>query len=71
MGFNFYKLILLNNKIEFFKISFLFINLIYKIVYKKVIILIFTSEAYVEKSIIKIYISNIKYSRIKNFKFKN
>ena len=36
-GFNFYKLILLDNKI--IKISYLFINLIYKIIYKKVITL--------------------------------
>ena len=29
MGYNFYKLILLDNKIGYFKMSFLFINLIY------------------------------------------
>ena len=38
----------------FFKISFLFINLIYKVIYKKVIVSIFTYEIYVEKSIIEI-----------------
>lgn len=54
IGFNFYKLILLNNKIGYFKISFLFINLIYKIIYKKIIIIIFTYEVYIEKSIIEI-----------------
>ena len=50
MGYNFYKLILLDNKIGYFKMSFLFINLIYK----KIIIIIFTYEVYVEKSIIEI-----------------
>ena len=50
MGYNFYKLILLDNKIGYFKMSFLFINLIYK----KIIIIIFTYEINVEKSIIEI-----------------
>ena len=39
---------------DIFKISFLFINLIYKVIYKKVIVSIFTYEIYVEKSIIEI-----------------
>ena len=34
--------------------TFLFINLIYKVIYKKIIIIIFTYEVYVEKSIIEI-----------------
>ena len=32
----------------------MFINLIYKIIYKKIIIIIFTYEVYIEKSIIEI-----------------
>nr|UCC47180.1 NADH dehydrogenase subunit 5 [Apis mellifera] len=54
MGFNFYKLILLNNKIGYFKMSFLFMNLIYKVIYKKIIMMMFTYEVYIEKSIIEI-----------------
>ena len=34
--------------------TFFFINLIYKVIYKKIIITIFTYEVYVEKSIIEI-----------------
>ena len=41
IGYNFYKFILLNNKIGLFQISFIFINIIYKRIYKKLIIVIF------------------------------
>ena len=55
IGYNFYnKLILLDNKIGYLKMTFLFINLIYKVIYKKIIIIIFSYEVYVEKSIIEI-----------------
>ena len=36
IGYNFYKLILLDNKIGYLKMTFLFINLIYKVIYKKI-----------------------------------
>lgn len=54
IGFNFYKFILFENKIGLFLISFLFINIIYKFIYKKVITIIFDYELYIEKSIVEI-----------------
>ena len=46
--------IIMGYKIGYLKMRFLFINLIYKVIYKKIIIIIFTYEVYVEKSIIEI-----------------
>lgn len=64
IGYNFFKLILLNNRIGYFKMTFLFINLIYKVIYKKIIMIMFSYEVYVEKSIIEIlsrkFISEIR-----------
>nr|BBA21022.1 NADH dehydrogenase subunit 5 [Apis cerana japonica] len=53
MGFNFYKFILFENKIGLFLMSFLFMNMIYKFIYKKVITMMFDYELYIEKSIVE------------------
>ena len=59
IGYNFYKFILLNNKIGLFQISFISINIIYKRIYKKLIIVIFNYEVFIEKSIIEILLSKL------------
>ena len=53
IGFNFYKFTLFENKIGLFLMSFLFINIIYKFIYKKIVTIIFDYEMYIEKSIIE------------------
>nr|BBC20698.1 NADH dehydrogenase subunit 5 [Apis nuluensis] len=53
MGYNFYKFILLSNKIGLLQMLFMFMNMIYKFIYKKINTMMFDYEVFIEKSIIK------------------